>query len=140
MTEKRLKFLEAKIAYRLARSKASVFMREDFDDLAGYDQIGRVLRQMVAKGELIKIGSGLYTRTTISPLSGKTIPQKSLPELTAEVLERLNVERQPSSFERAYNEGRTTQVPTGRVIAIKGRIARKIGYDGKYVTFERASA
>jgi len=25
------------------------------------------------------------------------------------------------------------------VIAVKGRISRKIGYDGKYVTFERAS-
>jgi hypothetical protein len=38
-----------------------------------------------------------------------------------------------------YNAGRSTQVPTGRVIAVKSRISRKIGYDGNYVAFERAS-
>lgn len=140
MAQKRLKFLEDKVAYRIARMNEAVFVREDFEGLAGYDQIGRILRRMVTKGELIRLGYGLYTRATVSPLSGKVIPRKSLPDLAAEALERLNVEIKPSSFERAYNEGRTTQVPTGRVIAVKGRIARKIGYDGKYVTFERASA
>jgi hypothetical protein len=28
------------------------------------------------------------------------------------------------------------KVPTGRVLAVKDRIARKIGYDGKYVASE----
>jgi len=39
----------------------------------------------------------------------------------------------------AYNEGRTTQVPTGRVVGVKGRVKRKIGYAGKYITFEYAT-
>ena len=62
----------------------------------------------------------------------------SLPEIADQTLRKLNLVRAVSSAERAYNEGRSTQVSTGRVIAVEGRISRKIGYDGKYVTFERA--
>lgn len=93
----------------------------------------------MAKGTLVKIGYGLYARATASPLSGKTIPTKNLPALGVEALERLNVEMTISSSAQAYNAGLSTQVPTGRVIAVKGRISRKIGYDGKYVIFERVS-
>ena len=35
--------LEGKITYRIKRSEASVFLRRDFEDLGGYDQVGRVL-------------------------------------------------------------------------------------------------
>jgi len=60
------------------------------------------------------------------------IPAKPLPALAVEVLSRLKVETAPSRFARAYNAGTSTQVPTGRVIAVKGRFSRKIGYGGKY--------
>ena len=133
------KSLEKRIVERIARRKDNVFLRGDFRDLGGYDQVGRSLRRLVAKGQLVSIGYGLYVRAASSPLSGKTIPTKPLPLLAVEALKRLNVETAPSSFARAYNEGATTQVPTGRVIAVKGRVSRKIGYDGKYATFERIS-
>lgn len=35
-----------RVEARIKRSKRDVFLREDFDDLGGYDQIGRALRQM----------------------------------------------------------------------------------------------
>ncbi len=139
MKVKRNNTLEKRIAERIARKKADVLLRADFKDLGGYDQVGRGLRRLVAKGKLVKIGYGLYARAAVSPLSGKTIPTKNLPALASEALERLNVEMAPSSSARAYNAGLTTQVPTGRVIAVKGRVSRKIGYGGAYVTFERAS-
>jgi hypothetical protein len=45
----------------------------------------------------------------------------------------------PTRFERAYNSGRSEQVPTGRVVAIRGRrVRRQIGYDGVFLSFERA--
>jgi hypothetical protein len=53
------------------------------------------------------------------------------------VLEALEVFS--SSYDQAYNQGQTTQVPTERVIGVKGRVARKIGYEGKYITFEYIS-
>jgi hypothetical protein len=137
MATARKKTLEDRITYRIARGQGNVFLRKDFTDLADYDQIGRSLRHMVAKNKLVKIGYGLYARATTSPLSGKAVPAKNIRSLATEALERLKVEVQPSSYERAYNEGRSTQVPTGRVVGVKGRVTRKIGYDGKFVSFER---
>ena len=139
MKSRKNKTLENRIVERIARRKNNVFLRRDFSDLGGYDQVGRGLRRLVAKEQLVKLGYGLYVRAASSPLSGKTIPAKPLPLLAAEALRRLNVESAPASFTRAYSEGATTQVPTGRMIAVKGRISRKIGYDGKYATFERIS-
>ena len=131
--------MEKRIARRGALKKFNVFLRRDFKDLGGYDQVGRALRRVTAKGQLVKIGYGLYTRTTLSPISGKTVTSKPLPSLALEALERLDVEAMPSTFAQANNAGASTQVPTGRVIAVRSRISRKIGYDGKYVTFERLS-
>ena len=139
MKAKKNKTLEKRVAERIARKKTDVFLRADFKNLGDYDQVGRSLRRLVERGKLVNIGYGLYARAAASPLSGKTIPKKNLPALAAEALERLNVEMTISSSAQAYNAGLTTQVPTGRVIAVKGRVSRRIGYDGKYVTFERTS-
>ena len=131
--------LEKRIARRIARKKANVFLRRDFEDLGGYDQVGRALKCLTAKGRLVKIGYGLYARTAISPISGRTVVAKPLPSLALEALERLDVQAMPSTFAQANSAGTSTQVPTGRVIAVRSRISRKIGYDGKYVSFERHS-
>ncbi len=131
--------LEKRIARRIARKKANVFLRRDFEDLGGYDQVGRALRCLTAKGRLVKIGYGLYARTAISPISGRTVVAKPLPSLALEALERLDVQAMPSTFAQANSAGASAQVPTGRVIAVRSRISRKIGYDGKYVSFERLS-
>ncbi len=140
MTGKRLKTLGDKVSYRIARSKQNVFVREDFEDLGGYDQVGRALRQLARTGRLVKIGYGLYAKARESSLSGKTVPVKPLPDLAKEAIERLGMKAYPSQLERDYNAGRTTQVPTGRLIAVKGRISRRIGYNGAYVSYERAAA
>lgn len=131
--------LAYKIAARIRRKKALVFVREDFADLGGYDQVGRILRALARKGELVKIGYGLYAKAKISSLTGQVVPAAPLPTLAKEALERLGVETAPSRLERAFNAGQTTQVPTGRLIAVKGRISRKIGYGGAYVNFEPAA-
>jgi hypothetical protein len=136
---KKIKTLEDRIAYRIARSKGEVFMRKDFSDIADYDQVGRSLRQLVEKGKIVKIGYGLYAKAGVSPLSNRIVPRRGLRDLATEALNKLKVEVVPSSYDRAYNEGKTSQIPTGRVIGVKGRVARKIGYDGKYVTFEHIS-
>jgi hypothetical protein len=133
----RPKTLEERIAQRIARSKGEVFLRKDFADLADYDQVGRCLRHLASKGQLVKIGYGLYAKATTAPISRRPVPRRGIRDLAAEALGRLKVSTFPSSFEQDYNQQQTTQVPTGRVIGVKGRITRKIGYDGKYVTFER---
>jgi hypothetical protein len=127
-----------KVSARIARKKNAVFVREDFEDLGGYDQIGRILRDLTRAGKLIKIGYGLYAKAKISLLTGAVVPVVPLPSLAKEALDRLGFETFPSLYEREYNAGRSTQVPTGRRIAVKGRISRKIGYNGAYVSYEAA--
>jgi Family of unknown function (DUF6088) len=139
MNIKRPKTLEKRISYRITRGKFDVFIRKDFEDLSGYDQVGRVLRQLAAKGKIIRIGYGLYAKATTSPLSGKIVPILDIQSLAEEALSRLKVKIFSSSVDRAYNEGRSTQVPTGRVVGVKSRISRKIGYDDKEIVFERVT-
>jgi hypothetical protein len=136
---KKRESLEERLAKHIATLAGDVFLRADFSDMGSYDQVGRALRSLVRKGRLIKIGQGIYARARESLIGGKPILEKGLDTLK-EALRRLGVETVPTRFERAYNSGRSEQVPTGRVVAIHGkRIRRRIGYDGVFLSFERAS-
>ena len=131
--------LEGKITYRVKRSKTPVFVRDDFKDIGGYDQVGRILRGLVKKELLVSLGYGTYARSKKSSVSGAVVPVEPLPVLAKKLLKKLGVKIAPSSAERAYNTGNSTQVPTGRVIGVKGRIVRRIGYNGKYISFEKVA-
>ncbi|RFF27662.1 MULTISPECIES: DUF6088 family protein [unclassified Wenzhouxiangella] len=131
--------LKSRIRYRVSRSRQDVFLVRDFLDLSDRDQVGRVLRELIGEGRLIRIGQGLYARARRSSVSGRVIPVKDLPRLADEALRRLGLTPTPSSLERRYNRSETTQVPTGRYIGVRERVSRKIGYDGKYMTVERAA-
>ena len=133
---KKYETLSYKISARIARKNDIIFLREDFADLGGYDQVGRILRNLVRAGNIIKIGYGLYAKAKKSSLTGEVIPVAPLPTLAKAALERLGVKVVPSALERDYNAGKTTQIPTGRMIAVKGRVNRKIGYGGAYVSYE----
>lgn len=129
--------LESRLLKRIERKRGDVFLRSDFADLGGYDQVGRILRSLVGQGRLIKVGFGIYTRAVSSPFSDTPVPPKGLATLN-EALKRLDIETAPSRLEQDYNAGRTTQVPTGRVVAVGRRVRRKLGYNGIFLSFERA--
>ena len=131
------KSLESRLAKRIDRKRGNVFLRSDFSDLGGYDQVGRALRQLVLRGNLFRVSQGLYVRARPSIIDGKPTPVKGLASLR-EALSRVGVETVPSRLTEAYNAGRTTQVPTGRLVGVKRRVRRKIGYNGIYLSFERA--
>lgn len=135
-----LNTLESKIKYRISRSKDTVFTPKDFFDLSDRDQVGRVLRKRVNEGDLIRFGWGLYAKATKSPYSGKIVPEKGLPKLAEEALtKKLNIRVATTSAKRRYNNGKTTQIPTGRVIGVNGRITRKISYNGQSIKYEYVS-
>ena len=122
---------------RLSRKKGDVFLRADFEDLGGYDQVGVVMRKMVREGKLLKIGQGIYTRTQPSIIDRRPVPLKTITPLMTEALGRIGVTTGPTKIERDYNEGRTTQVPSGRLIGVDRRVRRTLGYNGATVSFER---
>lgn len=132
--------LETRIARRIDSGTDAVFIREDFEADGGYDQVGRALRMLVARGRLVVMGQGIYGRAAPSPFDGRPVPVKGIKAMAEEALRKLGIEPSPSAMTRAYNEGRTTQVPSGRVIGVNKRVRRKIGVDGVYVRFERARA
>ncbi len=135
-----VKSLKDKVRYRISRAQGAVFTPRDFMDLSDRDQVGRALRQMVCAGELIKFGQGLYAKAKRSKLTGNIIPVKPLPELAREALtEKLKVQVVSASQSSAYNEGGSTQVPTGRVIAVKGRVSRKMAFGGKSIKYQYVS-
>lgn len=43
-------------------------------------------------------------------------------------------------WERAYNEGRSSQVPVNAVVRVKGRFSRCLGYHGHTLVVERETA
>jgi hypothetical protein len=128
--------LESRVMNRIARKRGDVFLRSDFEDLGGYDQVGRVLRGLVRQGKLLKVSHGLYTRAVKSPFSDNPVPPKGLTTLK-EALKRVGVDIVPTSLERDHAAGKTTQVPTGRAVGVRRRVRRKIGYDGIFLTFLR---
>ena len=121
-----------------------VFLRKDFLDLGSYAQVGNCLRQLCKEQKLRRFGQGLYARTTVAttpPFEGKVYVKKGLvgmDGIAAEALRRLGYEVVPSRADRDYNDRRSTQVPTGRRLGIKGnkKVNRKIGYNDVCVTYE----
>jgi hypothetical protein len=131
------KMLEERMLKRISRKRSDAFLRADFEDLGGYDQVGRVLRKMVREGRLVRVGQGLYVRASPSITSGEPTPARGLAMLR-EALGRVGIETFPTRLETAYNVGKTTQVSTGRVVDVTRRVRRKVGYGDVHLSFERA--
>ena len=131
--------LLSKMSKRIVRKRNDVILRQDFLDLGGYDQVGRCLLRLVKEGMLVKIGQGIYVRATVSPLDARPSLPRSLNSLVLEAMKKLGVPTGLTEMEIKYNEGKTTQVPTGRVIGVRKRVRRRIGFDGYSMRFENAA-
>ena len=131
--------LQAQIENRIARSDDEVFLTREFRDLGGERQVLRALGKAVRDGTLIRLGYGVYARAERSRLSGQPILAARGGFLGAarEALTKLGVTWEPTEAERAYNEGRSTQVPVNPVVRVKGRFARRLGYRGNALVLER---
>eukprot|EP01030_Chromulinospumella_sphaerica_P003550 gene3550-3473_t len=102
-------------------------MRADFERMGSPSQISRVLKELIADGKIVRLGYGTYAKARPSTISGKPVPRVSLADLALEALEKLDVPVKLGRAQRAYAEGRTTQIPV-RTTFDTGhrRITRKI--------------
>jgi hypothetical protein len=57
-----------------------------------------------------------------------------------QALTKLGVPWEPTEAERAYNEGRSTQVPVNAVVRVKSRFSRRLGYHGYTLVVERKTS
>ncbi|MEO7208177.1 MAG: DUF6088 family protein [Steroidobacteraceae bacterium] len=131
--------LRGKIAARINRSASAVFLPREFADLGGEDQVLRALRELMRGGRLVRLGYGVYGRAVTSRLSGKPILYSANGFLGAarEALNKLGVRWEPTDAERAYNEGRSTQVPVNPVVRVKGRFSRRLRHGNIELVLEK---
>lgn len=134
--------LTARVAARIGTNRrALAFVREDFLDLAGYDQVGRALRELVKRGRLVRVGYGIYGKARPSTVTGKPVPTKPVIAIATEGLRKVGYKVSPSEAARAYREGRSTQVPARQALNIADqRISRVIQFGRDRVVYETAKS
>ena len=121
--------IQNRIQTRVKRSKRSVFLRSDFKDIAGYDQIGRGLKNLVREGLLMKIGYGLYVRARVNRITGKLMPDNAAGAdgVVIEAMEKLGIDYQFDDLSKLNFSGDSTQIPAKVIITPKSaRFTRKI--------------
>ena len=131
--------LREKIGERIARRRDDVFLTREFRDLGGEDQVLRALRGMVREGQLVRLGYGVYGLAETSQLSGRPMlaARGGFIDAARQALDKLGVEWEPTEFQQAYNEGRSTQVPVNPAVRVKGRFVRRLKYQDTELRLER---
>jgi hypothetical protein len=127
------KTLKQKIRNRVARTRRTdVFLPRDFADLSGEDQVLRALRSLVRDGALVRLGYGVYARAMRSRISGRVMVASSngFHSAALQALDRLGVPWEQSGGTKAYNEGRSTQIPVNPTVKVKARFNRRLS-DGR---------
>jgi hypothetical protein len=135
----RRRSLRTRVAARIARKRGNVFLPREFTDLGGLDQVLRALRELVRAGRLVRLGYGVYARAVVSRLSGQPLlaNPNGLDGAAREALTKLGVQWEPTEAQRAYNDGRSTQVPVNPALRIKGRFARRLRDGNTELRLER---
>jgi len=136
----RPKTLREKIETRIARKKGEdVFLTREFSDLGGEDQVLRALRVIMREGQLVRLGYGVYGRAFKSSLTGKPVLRTTDGFIGAarQALDKLGVKWELTEAQRAYKEGRSTQIPVNPVVRVKGRFSRHLRYGNSELTLER---
>lgn len=127
------KTLKQKIKTRVTRTKKTdVFLPRDFADLSGEDQILRALRSLVHDGTLLRLGYGVYARAMRSRITGRLMVSSAngFHSAALQALNKLGVPWEQSESTKAYNEGRSTQIPVNPTVKVKARFNRRLS-DGR---------
>ena len=91
-------------------------------------QVRMGLQELICEKRVLRISKGVYVRAKESRLTGKVVPVNGL-ETVKEAINRLGYQIKESQSIKNYNSKISTQVPTGRTIAINKCSKRKFRYD-----------
>ncbi len=129
--------LEDRMKRSIQQRNGNIVLRSDFAAMGSSTQISEALKSLQAKKVIVRIGTGVYAKTRVSSVTGAIIPVGSLETLAPEVFQKLGVAVTAGAAARAYNAGKTTQLP-GVFVANTGkrRIKRAIAVGGRKVTYE----
>jgi hypothetical protein len=137
---RRRRTLRDRVEARIAERRDDAFLTREFRDLAGERQVLRALRDLTQEGRLVRLGYGVYGRAETSQLTGKPIlaAEGGLLGAARQALDKLGVPWELTEFQRAYNEGRSTQVPINPAVRLKNsRFVRRLKYQNRELRLER---
>ena len=129
--------VKERIQRSIAARRGEVVLRRDLVRFGSAAQISRALKQLIAEGRLVRIGTGVYAKAAPGPISGIPMARQPLGALAAETFDRLGIPWRLGAAQRRYNERLTTQVPwrttfdTGR-----RRISRRLQIGKRVVEYE----
>lgn len=118
-----------RVKIRITRTKRkSVFLRSDFNDLGGYDQVGRVLRVLTNDGFIMKMGYGVYIKARKNRFTNEIMPDidGGIDAAFIEALNQLNVNYDFDQFTKKYMSGEMTQIPVNTKLLTNKRFSRKL--------------
>ena len=127
---------EYKLAQFIDKSSSDVILREDLKSLGSERQISRAISALTKKNKIAKISYGVYVRLKYSKTYGRTYLPKGLVSLMREALTKIGIKWEPSEAEKAYNDGRSQQIPANPRTKLLERFRRKFSYNGMELYFE----
>jgi hypothetical protein len=130
------KTTEYKLMKYIKKTSSDIILREELKLLDSDRQVSRALDSLVKKEKLTKIGYGIYAKLNYSALVKRAYLPKGFISLGREALTRLGISWEMSDAEKAYNEGKTQQVPVNPATKLLVRFRRKITYKNMELRFE----
>ncbi|ADG14516.1 hypothetical protein BC1002_0412 [Paraburkholderia atlantica] len=130
--------LEDRVMRSIRARVGVVILRSELSHLGAPSQLTRVLARLVATGQLIRVGHGIYAKTRINRFTGRHAPAAPFEAIAAEAFRKLGIDIGPGVLTRDYNAGRSTQLPMVAVVTTgRRRITRRIQVGTKSVAYER---
>src|SRR6266481_5110796 len=95
------------------------------------------LRERIETRIARKRGEDVFLPREFADLGGEDQVLRVLRGLVRQARNKLGVKWEPTEAERAYNEGRSTQVPANPAVRVRGRFSRQLRYENAELVLER---
>lgn len=129
--------LEERMLRAIKQRTDTVILRRELAELGSASQVTEALNALQARGEIVRIGTGVYAKTRRSSATGAIIPAGNLETLGIEALRKLGVPVALGKAAAAYKAGATTQIPGAFVVNTgRRRISRQISVGGRVLKYE----
>jgi hypothetical protein len=128
--------LKYKILKRIENIPGNVILHSDFRNLGSYRQIGRILNTLIDEKKLARISFGIYAKAEPSEYIEEPILKTSFDAVTKEALNRMNIKWDLTTAQKAYNDGKTTQIPVRPGIRLRSRCRRDFSFGNLSLKYE----
>lgn len=136
-TENTANTVEANVLNAIRQAKrGAIFFVESFLFAGNAKAVNKALERLVAKGEIVRIATGIYVRPKQSKLLGSLTPGTE--EIAAAIARRDKARIVPTGVYALNRLGLSTQVPLNAVYLTDGA-ARKIKIGNRSILFKKAT-